>query len=354
MSDILAIPQIEVLKLDILQNDLHIGFGGDIAKRLQKARWTDETRATKVFPAAVDALMNAFVQAQSVEDHAYVIAQGSDLTKQRLEKDRQRDTLYKEIRKTVDTFATLTIFPDKQEAALKMQPVMQRYKIDPDGGIEAQTVATQQWLQEQQVNYQLELAARALGIFESINQLKTLNDEIQQLTADRNDERAQKTTAELKNARLQTDQAYREMVLMVNAQAIATSIDDEASTLNDTYTELIKSIQETIKYYRQISDERRRANKRVTVKSDIVGNHQYATVAGWTWERLAQENPKSLAPDPTPSAPGVEPVVKAERIVSTDKKALAAGGLCVALDGVPVLPTAAVDALKVYELIAIG
>lgn len=172
MGDILAIPQIEVLKLDILQNDLHIGFGGDIAKRLQKARWSDETHATKVFPAAVDALMGAFVQAQSVEDHAYVIAQGSDLTKQRLEKDRQRDTLYKEIRKTVDTFATLTIFPDKQEAALKMQPVMQRYKIDPDGGIEAQTVATTQWLQEQQVNYQLELAAKALGIFESINQLK--------------------------------------------------------------------------------------------------------------------------------------------------------------------------------------
>jgi hypothetical protein len=354
MSNILDIPQIPTTAIELLQNDLHIGFGGDIAKRLQKARWTDETHATKVFPAAVDALMNAFVQAQSVEDHAYVIAQGSDLTKQRLEKDRQRDTLYKEIRKTVDTFATLTIFPDKQEAALKMQPVMQRYKIDPDGGIEAQTVATQQWLQEQQVNYQLELAAKALGIFESINQLKTLNDEIQQLTADRNDERAQKTTAELKNARLQTDQAYREMVLMVNAQAIATSIDPEASTLNYTYTELIKSIQETIKYYRQVSDERRRANKRVTVKSDIVGNHQYATVAGWTWERLAQENPKSLAPDPTPSAPGVEPVVKAERIVSTDKKALAAGGLCVALDGVPVLPTAAVDALKVYELIAIG
>ena len=354
MNNILDIPQIPTTAIELLQNDLHIGFTGDIAKRLQKARWTDETHATKVFPAAVDALMNAFVQAQSVEDHAYVIAQGSDLTKQRLEKDRQRDTLYKEIRKTVDTFATLTIFPDKQEAALKMQPVMQRYKIDPDGGIEAQTVATQQWLQEQQGNYQLELAAKALGIFESINQLKTLNDEIQQLTADRNDERAQKTTAELKNARLQTDQAYREMVLMVNAQAIATSIDPEASTLNDTYTELIKSIQETIKYYRQVSDERRRANKRVTVKSDIVGNHQYQTVAGWTWERLAQENPKSLAPDPVPSAPGVEPVVRAERIVSTDKKALAAGGLCVALDGVPVLPTAAVDPLKVYELIAIG
>ena len=346
MSNILDIPQIASFDLANIQNDLHIGFTGDIAKRLQKARWTDETHATKVFPAAVDALMNAFVQAQSVEDHAYVIAQGSDLTKQRLEKDRQRDTLYKEIRKTVDTFATLTIFPDKQEAALKMQPVMQRYKIDPDGGIEAQTVATQQWLQEQQVNYQLELAAKALGIFESINQLKTLNDEIQQLTADRNDERAQKTTAELKNARLQTDQAYREMVLMVNAQAIATSYDDQASSLNYTYTELIKSIQETIKYYRQISDERRRANKRVTVKSDIVGNHQYQTVAGWTWERLIQDGKAALAVD---TADAAQP-----RIVSTDKKALKAGGLQLALAGVAVAPTDEVDSTREYELVAIG
>ena len=136
------------------------------------------------------------------------------------------------------------------------------------------------------------------------------------------------------------------MVLMVNAQAIATSIDDEASTLNDTYTELIKSIQETIKYYRQISDERRRANKRVTVKSDVVGNHQYQTVAGWTWERLIQDGKAALAVDADAAA---QP-----RIVSTDKKALKAGGLQLALAGVAVSPEDEVDASKEYELVAIG
>ena len=85
MSDIQNIPQIPAAPIENLQNDLHIGFTGDIAKHLQKAH--------------------------------------------------QRDTLYKEIRKTVDTFATLSIFPDKQEAALRMQPVMQKYAINPDGGI---------------------------------------------------------------------------------------------------------------------------------------------------------------------------------------------------------------------------
>ena len=340
-TDILNIPQIPNIDLLPLQNDLHMGFGGDVKDRLQNARWTDETRATKVFPEPVDALMAAFVLAQHAEDEAYVIAQGSDLTKQRLVKDQERDALYKEIKKTVDTFATLTIFPEKQAAALKMQPVMTKYNIQPDGGIEAQTVATDQWLQEQNTNYQLELAARELGIFESIRQLKTLNDEVRRLTTDRNDERAQKTTAELKTARLATDQAFRALSLMLNAQVIATSVDSAASDLNYRYEELIKGIQETIRYYRKTADDRRRSRRRVSVKSDIVGNHQYATVAGWTWQRLIDDGKALLAvSDDTP-----------DRIISTDKKALKAGGLLLALAGTAVKPTDEVDVEKEYELL---
>ena len=53
-TDILSIPQIAVPDLANIQNDLHIGLGGDVAKRLQKARWTNETHATKRFPDVVD------------------------------------------------------------------------------------------------------------------------------------------------------------------------------------------------------------------------------------------------------------------------------------------------------------
>ena len=131
---------------------------------------------------------------------------------------------------------------------------------------------------------------------------------------------------------------------MLNAQAIATSVDSAASSLNYRYTELIKSIQETIKYYRQISDDRRRTSRRVSVKSDVVGNHTYATVSGWTWERLIQDGKAALAVDSD-----TDPA----RIVSTDKKALKAGGLLLALNGVAVKPTDDVDAEKEYELIPI-
>ena len=81
------------------------------------------------------------------------------------------------------------------------------------------------------------------------------------------------------------------------------------------------------------------------MKSDIVGNHQYQTVAGWTWERLIQDGKAALAVD---TADAAQP-----RIVSTDKKALKAGGLLLALNGVVVKPTDDVDAEKEYELIPI-
>ena len=253
-SAILETPQVPAYACELLQNDLHIGFGTDNSKRFRAMRWTDETCATKRFPDVVDQPLGEYLSAFAAEDEAYVIAQKSQIVKQRQQKDAERDALYKEIRRTVDTFATLSIFPEKQAKALVMQPVMQKYKIDPDGGIEAQTVATEQWLQEQQRNYQCELAARELGIYESIQRLKTLNDEVRQLTLDHNDENAQKALAALKTARRETDRAYKALVLIINAMAL-TSTDDSY-----TYQEIIKSLQQTIKYYRQLSEQRRKKN----------------------------------------------------------------------------------------------
>ena len=88
-------------------------------------------------------------------------------------------------------------------------------------------------------------------------------------------------------------------------------------------------------------DDNRRANKRVSVKSDVVGNHLYQTARDWTWARLIEDGKALLAIDPDQPA----------RILSTDKKAQKAGGLCLALKGVPVKPTDDVDVDKEYRLI---
>ena len=293
-SEILEIPQIPVYDCGNLQNDLHIGFGTDNSKRFRALRWTDETHATKRFPDVVDQPLGASLSAFAQEDEAYVIAQKSEYVKRRKQKDEERDVLYKEIRKTVDTFATLSIFPEKQAKALVMQPVMQKYKIDPDGGIEAQTVATEQWLQEQERNYQCELAARELGIYESIQQLKTLNDEVRQLTLDHNDENAQKALAALKTARRETDRAFNALRLVLNAMAL-TAGDDAY-----TYQEIIKNLQQTIKYYRQLSEQRRKKNAATREKGKDDGG---SSDGGDTPTPTPTPEP---TPDPTPD-PTPEP-----------------------------------------------
>lgn len=70
-------------------------------------------------------------------------------------------------------------------------------------------------------------------------------------------------------------------------------------------------------------------------------NHLYQTARDWTWARLIEDGKALLAIDPD----------QPTRILSTDKKAQKAGGLCLALKGVPVKPTDDVDVDKEYQLI---
>ena len=67
------------------------------------------------------------------------------------------------------------------------------------------------------------------------------------------------------------------------------------------------------------------------------------TARDWTWARLIEDGKALLAIDPD----------QPTRILSTDKKAQKAGGLCLALKGVPVKPTDDVDVDKEYQLIPI-
>ena len=70
-------------------------------------------------------------------------------------------------------------------------------------------------------------------------------------------------------------------------------------------------------------------------------NHLYQTARDWTWARLIEDGKALLTIDPD------QPM----RILSTDKKAQKAGGLCLALKGVPVKLTDNVDVEKEYQLI---
>lgn len=126
---------------------------------------------------------------------------------------------------------------------------------------------------------------------------------------------------------------------------------------NDLHIGFTGDIAKRIQKARWTADDRRRQNRRVAVKSTVVGrstsgrllpagrkNHTYATAAGWTWARLIADGKAALAVSDDTNPP---------RILSTDKKALKAGGLMLAQDAQPVLPTDPVDVALDYQLVPI-
>ncbi len=158
---------------------------------------------------------------------------------------------------------------------------------------------------------------------------------------------AQQKTIVLADDRRMADRAMKSCDRVLNALAI---LDDDPQR----FAVLINALTADQTEWRQRYDDNRRANKRVSVKSDVVGrstfgrllptgrkNHLYQTARDWTWARLIEDGKALLAIDPDQPA----------RILSTDKKAQKAGGLCLALKGVLVKPTDDVDVEKEYRLV---
>jgi hypothetical protein len=339
MANTTNVPQVPLFDFNLFQVDLHLGFSDANAYRVNAARWADETHTTKLLPEKLDELAAAYLQKVNAEDNLYKPDNASDVAQLRKEKDRERDVLFRNIRRVVFSAADTTIFPTKQEKALLIKHVIQHYDVNPDVSLDAQTIATDQWLQEQLENYQLILAARELDLTESIAQLKTINDEIKQLTRDLSDENQSKVPSALQQARKETDQAFRQFATMLNAYAL---------TADEPYQfiELIRGITANIEHYRTDAEQRREVNRRISVKSELVGNHLYDYSAGWTWAQLVQQYPKAFFLQVVPDGQGGT----VTHIASADKKALKAGGLIVCLESQPVLADDVLDVNKTYYL----
>ena len=189
-------------------------------------------------------------------------------------------------------------------------------------------------------------AAQTLGITQIIADMVAANNEVHRLIVLRENTQGQQqnTSISLKDARTATDKAYKWMILCLNSYKV---VDQDP----DRFTAVTSNLIAQQEYYLGLVKDRQRTNKRVQVKSEEIGNHTYAVSSGWTWAKVVSENAKAFALDPEPSAPGVEPVIVPQRIISVDKKAAQFGTLAVALNGVIVKPTDEVDVNKTYQLV---
>ena len=335
-------PQIQEFSAPSLPNDYHLELYTTM-EGLLDSNYDAESPA----PALLAPCITAFKTKRTAESNAYATATSAPQTKRIAELDTERDQILKQVKDNIRMMATMDIFPEKKEAAEQLVESWKPYPyLDPAAEYEAETNAINQWAEAIEQSAELTAAVQTLGLTATLASLVSKTAEMKALMVERSNQQSEQAKAQLQTARQETDAAWIDVKLVQNALVITDQDEDR-------FKALILHLNEQIDHYRELADARRKQNRKVTVKSDVVGNHQYQPSAGWTWAQVAAKYPKLLALDPEPSAPGVEPVVTPQRIVSAEKKAQQAGGLAVALEGVIVRPTDAVDTSKGYELVAI-
>ena len=174
----------------------------------------------------------------------------------------------------------------------------------------------------------------AMGLTQVNQRFATLTNEIIQLMTERQTESASRVQGELKAAREAMEEVFARFVELTNALLVVgsePSLEDLAAYLNADY----KKIEEQMAQSKKLPT--------VLVKSEVVGNHRYSVSEFAKWADIVEANEKAFAVD-----------ASTDRIVSLAAKAKKVGGLYLALNGVAVKPTDAVDAKKEYDLVEIG
>lgn len=330
------------LDLTHFPNDLHLQFNQTQDEQMDAEFDVDNPAPGKLATAIAD-----HKAAVGTENSAYIVSRSSEYTEQIAEQDAIRDTKIDEATSVANAMAKVASLPAMQQAAQVWLRGWNVYKPNPKSAYEAETTAIQQWYEDYQADPGQVQAAQTLGITQIIADMVQANNEVHRLIVLRENTQGQQqnTSISLKDARTATDKAYKWMILCLNSYKV---VDQDP----DRFTAVTSNLIAQQEYYLGLVKDRQRTNKRVQVKSEEIGNHTYAVSSGWTWSKLAQENAKAFALDPEPSAPGEEPMVVPQRIVSVDKKAAQYGTLAVALNGVLVKPTDAVDVNKTYQLVA--
>ena len=266
-------------------------------------------------------------------DEAYQRSLASLSTKDVAEKDEERDVWGQVIEQVAKQWARM---PD---ATLSIHG-RRVYQVLQDIGFrtsEALVAENEKVLNIEQRFAEPELTAdlAAMGLTEANQRFATLTSEIMALMSQRSEDEAQRVKGELKAAREAMDAVFADFVELTNALIVtgaAPELEPLAALLNADY----KKIEEQMAQSRTLPT--------VLVKSDVVGNHRYSVPEFATWQTIVEANPKAFALATNGT----------NRILSALPKAAKVGGLYLALGGVAVKPTDAVNAKKEYQLLTVG
>ena len=228
-------------------------------------------------PAMIRHAHEDLAAAVQVEDDCFRIVTRSALTEQIQQADQVRDNTFVGLRTMVEALARVGTAAQK-DAATRVLQTIRDYHVSTTDGYELETTNIEQLIQVLEAQ-PLAGDCTTLAITALVAQLKTENQLVGTLIAQRSEEQAGIDPSAMPRARQQVDKLYVEAVMIVNAFAIT-----EQQSAGSPFDHAIDVINEDEDYYAQHVFPR--GVKKVKISTNIYFNFY----SGETWlEALDEE-----------------------------------------------------------------
>lgn len=233
MSNKNKVLQIGSINLHSLTNDAHFMYMKDVVNAME----ADEAVKGS---ANVKARVETLKAAVDEEDEYLILSKKSAYTDQIAAKDRERDSLFRGYAKAVKGFLRMPV-AEMAKASAELNQHLKDYAINPDMQLERETARIMNLTDDLDTKFSSQVAL--LGLKPYVDALSAANKEVQQMLASRTDDRSQQVAGALRTARVNTDEAYQDAVMLINAVVVVGSDKD--------FTPLINFLNANIKRYKE-------------------------------------------------------------------------------------------------------
>ena len=227
-------------------------------------------------PAMIVSQNTALVAAVQAEDEAYRTITRSPLTEQIAEADQLRDNTYIGLRTMVEALGRVGTAAQK-EAAPRVLQAMRDYQVSTSENYELESTHIAQLIQQLELQ-PLSADCTTLAITALVSQLKTENQQVQTLIAQRNEQQAGIDAQAMQRARQASDLVYVETVMVINAFAVV-----EQQQGASPYDHAIDVINQDQEYYVL------HVFPRGVKKLKIATNVYFSYYQGQTWREAVEE-----------------------------------------------------------------
>lgn len=231
-------------------------------------------------PAMIISQNTALVAAVQAEDEAYRTITRSPLSEQIAEADQVRDNTFVGLRTMVEALGRVGTQAQK-EAAPRVLQAMRDYQVNISEGYELESTHIAQLIQQLEVS-PLADDCTTLAVAALVSQLKTENQQVQTLIAQRNEQQAGIDSQAMQRARVAADLVYVETVMVINAFAVV-----EQQQGVSPYDHAIDVINQDQEYYVQ------QVFPRGVKKLKITANVYFSYYQGETWREAVDEGLQS-------------------------------------------------------------